>query len=207
MHQISIMFPSWPSDLVREIEHYASLYDCKRETEIIKEHQYIRHLPIVMKGVIKVFSRFQEKEILLYFITPNQSCIMSFYAAMHQEPSKIFAVTEEDTQLLLLPIEQVNKWVKRFPEFNSLFYNQYNQRYTELIDTIGQLLINKMDIRLLHHLQKLSHINASPIIQMSHSELAHELGTSREVITRTLKRLESEGKIFYEKGIIKINTV
>lgn len=190
-------------ELVAEIEQTAIIKTFEKGTEILKEEQYIKVLPIVQKGLVKVYSRFDEKELLLYYIEPAQSCVMSFYAAISNAPSKVYAITEEETELLLLPVEHLGKWLRTYPDFNELFYSQYNQRYSELLDTIRHLLLDKMDKRLYEHLKKKTAL-LHDTIRMTHSQLANELGTSREVVTRVLKKLEADEKLIQTKDGIKI---
>jgi CRP/FNR family transcriptional regulator, anaerobic regulatory protein len=191
-------------ELVRKILKESSIQEFSKGTEILREQQYVKVLPIVVKGLVKVYSRFDEKELLLYYIEPAQSCIMTFYAALRNTPSKVFATTEEDSRILLIPVHQLPIWLKEYPEFNDLFYNQFNLRYSELLETIRHLLLDKMDKRLYDHLRKKSELIGSDSIKMTHSQIADELGTVREVITRILKKLEIDGKIVLNSGMIKI---
>ncbi len=190
--------------LLEEIIEQSEIKEFPKGTEILKEEQYIKVLPIVLNGLVKVYSQFEEKELLLYYIEPTQSCIMTFYAALKNTPSKVYATTEEDSRILLIPVQQLPKWLRDYPEFNELFYNQYNLRYSELLDTIRHLLLDKMDKRLFKHLEKKSFLTNNSPINMSHSQIANELGTVREVITRILKKLETEGKVTQNKEGIKI---
>lgn len=190
-------------ELLDEIETNAIVREFPKGTEILREEQYIKVLPIVLKGLIKVFSRFEEKELLLYYIEPAQSCVMTFYAALKNAPSKIYATTEEDSEVLLVPVQHLNRWLKNYPGFNEIFYDQYNLRYSDLLDTIGHLLVDRMDKRLYDHLKKKAELINGPV-KMSHGQIANETGTSREVVTRILKRLESEGKVIQDREGIKI---
>ena len=130
---------------------------------------------------------------------------MTFYAALKNTPSKVYATTEEDSKILLIPVEYLPEWLRKFPDINELFYNQYNLRYSELLDTIGHLLLDKMDKRLYDHLKKKSELTDHRPIKLSHSQIANELGTAREVISRIMKKLETEGKVIQTKqGIVII---
>ncbi len=191
-------------DLVGKILKESSIKEFTKGTEILREQQYVKVLPIVINGLVKVYSRFDEKELLLYYIEPAQSCVMTFYAALKNTPSKVFAITEEDSKVLLIPVQLLPNWLKEYPDFNELFYNQFNLRYSELIDTIGHLLLDRMDKRLYDHLKKKLELTSSNSIIMSHNQIANELGTAREVITRVLKKLETDGKIIQKSGEIKI---
>ena len=129
---------------------------------------------------------------------------MSFAASLKNEQSKVFAITEEDTEVILLPVDQVSLWIKQFPDINSLFFQQYNLRYSELLETINHILFNKMDKRLFDYLQtKVKLTNQNPI-KISHSIIANELGTAREVISRIMKKLENEGKVKQLSNSIEI---
>lgn len=164
-------------------------------TEILEEGQYIRAIPIVIEGLIKVYSRYEDKELLLYYIEPFQSCIMSFSSSLANEPSKIYAATEEDTLALLLPVGKVNSWIKQYPELNTLFFNQYNIRYNELLETIRYLLYHKLDKRIYDYLVEKSRVKGTKVLNIRHKQIAYELGTAREVVSRLLKKLEKDGKV------------
>ena len=191
-------------ELVDKIVDQSSLKKIPKGTEILREAQYVKVLPIVMSGLVKVYSRFDDKELLIYYIEPAQSCVMTFYAALKNTPSKVFATTEQDSEILLIPVQLLPQWLKEYPDFNELFYNQFNLRYSELLDTIGHLLLNRMDTRLLDHLKRKSELMENQSIRMSHSQIANELGTAREVITRVLKKLENEGKVIQKSGEIQV---
>ena len=191
-------------DLVDKILNESTIKKFPKGTEILREQQYIKVLPIVINGLVKVYSRFDEKELLLYYIESAQSCVMTFYAALKNTPSKVFATTEEDSKVILIPVQYLPTWLKEYPDFNELFYNQFNLRYTELLETIGSLLLDRMDKRLYDHLKKKSEVINNNSIIMSHNQIASELGTAREVITRVLKKLEIDGKILQKSGEIRI---
>jgi CRP/FNR family transcriptional regulator len=129
---------------------------------------------------------------------------MSFLAGIKSNPSKIFAVTEKHTQALLLPSQKVESWIHQYPSLNTLFYDLYNTRYSELIDTLNQLIFQKMDGRLLDYLKEKARVKSTLLLDLRHREIAQELGTSREVITRVLKKLEKEGKIRQRESGIEI---
>ncbi len=160
--------------------------------ELVREGQYVKFIPIVLKGLIKVFTQFEEKELLLYYIKPEQSCIMSFSSCMNNDKSKIVAITEEESTVLLIPSEKIAKWVIEYPQINRLFYQQYDLRYLELIDTIHQMLYYKLDKRLLDYLSEKVKVTGKNPIKISHKEIANDLGTAREVVSRLVKKLEKQ---------------
>jgi CRP/FNR family transcriptional regulator len=190
--------------LRKEVFELSSVKEFPKGTEILREEQYVQVLPIVIAGLVKVYSRFKEKELLLYYIEPSQSCVMTFYAALKNTPSQVFATTEQNSKILLIPVQYLPGWLKDYPGFNELFYNQFNLRYTELLNTIGHLLVDNMDKRVYDHLKKKAQLTKENLIKMSHEQIANELGTAREVVTRVLSKLKIEGKVEQDSLGIKI---
>ena len=182
-------------DLIVELETYGTYIDLHEGTEVLREGQYIKMIPIVLSGGIKVFTRSEEKELLLYNIEPGESCVMSFMAGLRNTPSRVFAVTEENSSVLLLPASKLQQWVKQYPCFNQLFFHLYDQRYSSLLDTVNHLLYNKLDTRIYAYLLEKSRQKQTRFVEIRHRQIASELGTVREVVSRLLKKLEQEGKI------------
>jgi CRP/FNR family transcriptional regulator, anaerobic regulatory protein len=197
--------PGFDEALLAEIAEHGMIKEVPAGVEILREGQPIRSVPIVLEGLVKVFTRQGEKELLLYYIGSTESCIMSFSSGLSSSPSRIFAITEEASLLLLLPADKLTVWVKRYPALNELFFRQYNLRYTEMLDTINALLFGRMDHRLYHYLLEKSRLKGEKVLDIRHKQIAAELGTAREVITRVLKRLEQEGKIRQVPGGIEIS--
>jgi CRP/FNR family transcriptional regulator, anaerobic regulatory protein len=196
--EISIIdryLPFLPSELKAEIALAGNSVEIGKGTTILQEGQYVKVIPIVLEGLIRVFTQVEDRELLLYYIRPSESCVMSFSAIINNDKSKIFAMTEADSSLLLLPSEKMGPWTRLYPRLNDIFFQQYNIRYNELIDTIQHLLFNRLDQRLLNYLREQSRVRATPFVQVKHREIAQDLGTAREVITRTMRKLETDGKI------------
>ena len=169
--------------------------DIAAGTELVREGQHVKVVPVVVSGLVKVFTRTEDKELLLYYIQPEQSCIMSFSSGTRGDKSRIYAITEEESRLIVMPASKIARWIQVYPELNQLFYRQYDLRYAELIDTVQHLLYNKLDKRLLDYLNERIKITGKNPIHLTHREIAQDLGTAREVISRLLKRFEKQGHI------------
>ncbi|MCG6186247.1 Crp/Fnr family transcriptional regulator [Maribellus maritimus] len=198
------IFAQLTSKLVSEIKNHGIKKEIPAELEVMREGQYIKAIPFVMNGLVKVYTRYDEKELLLYYIKPGESCIMSFDACLQNNPSKVYASTEEESTILLLPVEKVFQWMKEYPEMNTLFFLQYNTRYSELINMINQVLFEKLDKRLMEYLRAKISLTNKNQINISHRKIANDLGTAREVVTRILKKMENENKISQNADGIKI---
>ncbi|WP_222983410.1 Crp/Fnr family transcriptional regulator [Flagellimonas meishanensis] len=187
--------PSNFEKLFLKIAEVGTLKKIAKGTEILREGQYVKVVPFVQSGLIKVFTRYEDRELLLYYIQPNESCIMSFSASINNEPSHVFAITEEDTEAILVPVNALDELVKEHPNVNNFFFQQYKGRYAELLDTIQHVLFDKIDKRLYEHLRDKVQLKNENPLQISHQQLANEIGTVREVISRVLKKLEGAGMV------------
>ncbi|MBK8053533.1 MAG: Crp/Fnr family transcriptional regulator [Saprospiraceae bacterium] len=191
-------------ELINEIYTKSKIIDVPAGTQILRLGQYVKVLPIVLSGRVKVFAYGDEKEFLLYYIKENESCIMSFSALLNNDVSKICAITEDTTTILTLPGEDVLKWTKKFPEFNHFYLKYYQHKYDDLLETLRQVVFEKLDTRILKYLSERSKISGNEGVRVTHKEISSDLGTSREVVTRIIKKLETEQYIKIEKNFIKI---
>jgi CRP/FNR family transcriptional regulator, anaerobic regulatory protein len=191
-------------ELISKILEGSEIKEFPENTELVREGQYIKVVPIVLKGLIEVFIRQENKELLLYYIKPGESCIMTFLACFKSEKSKIFAITQEKTTAILIPSDKLSRWVFEYPNINKLFYQQLDIRYAELIDAIHHLLYDKLDKRLLDYLKEKKSITGKNPIKISHKEIANDLGTAREVVSRLIKKLETQHKVKQHHDSIEI---
>ena len=204
LNQIKQSLPGISNGLAEAIAAESTYATYSANTELLREGQYVKVIPLVLSGTVKVMADFDEKELLLYYIRPSQSCAMSFSAALHHSPSQVKAITTEESELILLPGEAVNRWTKEFDDFNKLFFEQYQLRYSELLNTIQSLLFGRMDQRLLDYLKTKAQYKPEGLIKLAHREIATELGTVREVISRVIKKLENEGLVLQTKEGIRV---
>ncbi|NRB46606.1 MAG: Crp/Fnr family transcriptional regulator [Saprospiraceae bacterium] len=206
MDALHSKLPSLPLSLREEILTMGIRQAVPAGTELLREGQYVKVIPLVLDGLVKVFSRYEDRELLLYYIEPVESCVMSFSAGLWNLPSKVFAITEEESDLLLLPVQHVNEWVRKYPTLNQLFFGQFNKRYEDLLFTIHQVLFQRMDERLLTYLRERADRLGTNLLDLRHHQIARELGTAREVISRVLKKLEQEKWVIQHQHGIEVVT-
>lgn len=203
-HYVRQKLKLFSNELFEEIYLKSKIIEVPASTQVLKLGQYVKVVPIILSGRVKVFTFGEDKEFLLYYIRENESCIMSFSALINNEKSKIYAYTEENTIILALPGEDVIKWVRKYPEFNHFYLKFYQNRYDDLIETLRQVVFEKLDARIFKYLKERAMISGHEGIRITHKEISSDLGTSREVVTRLLKKLENEQLIKIEKNVIKI---
>ena len=163
---------------------------------ILNENSYIQLIPIVLKGSLRVIRTDEEgREILLYYIQPGESCIMSFLGGIHHETSKVNAVVEEDAEILFIPVAKAGEWVKEFPEWTDFIFRLYHKRFEELLSVVNAVAFQKLDDRILQLLHQKAQLFQSKEIKITHQQLADELGSTREVVSRLVKQMENDGLV------------
>ena len=163
---------------------------------ILRESSYIKAIPIVLQGSLRVMRTEEDgRELLLYYIKAGESCIMSFLGGIHDDTSKINAVAEEKTELLLIPMDKISLLVKDFPEWLDYIFKLYHKRFEELLDVVDAIAFKKLDARILDFVKNKAKLSNSKVINLTHEQIANELGSARVVVSRLLKQLESEGVV------------
>ena len=177
----------------------------KAGASILGVGQIVRVMPIVLSGSISISRTDEEgREILMYYINPNESCAMTFTCCLEHFPSEIKAVAEDDTELLLVPVQLMDQWLAKYPTWKSFVMKTIRDRFNDLLKTIDQVAFQKLDERLVSYLKEKSRATGSRLINLSHEQIATELATSRVVISRLLKRLENDKKVLLYRNQVKL---
>ncbi len=188
-------FTSSP-ELIARLYQYGIQKNYEAGKTILNENAHIRSIPIVTKGTLKVIRTEEDgREILLYYIKAGESCIMSFLGGLHNETSKVKAEVEENAEILFLPIDKVSLFIKEYPQWLDYIFRLYHKRFEELLDIINAIAFKKVDERLLSLLNKKAALTQNKTLNVTHEQLANELGTARVVVSRLLKQLEENGTV------------
>lgn len=190
--------------LVEEINKSADFRVFNKNEQIITEGQYLKYLPIVLNGSIRVFQTYEDREILLYYVTPLKTCIMSLSACLFNNKSLSNAVCEADTGVLLIPSNYILDWQKKYDSWNRFIISAYRDRYDELLYSFNDAVFKNIDERAMAYLENYTEENNTNKVPLSHQALAHELGTTRVVISRILKNFELKGKVILHRGDIEL---
>ena len=193
------------SDLVKEIEDSGNLKHFEAGETIVNMDSYIKHIPVVISGSIKVIRTEEDgREILLYYLTPGESCIVSILAGMKNETSKIKAIVEEDADIILIPADKAKEWVKKYPDWTEFIFDLYQKRFEELLDVVNSVAFQKIDTRLLHLIKQKTQLYNSKEISVTHQQLADELGITREATSRVLKQMEKDHLLILSRNKIEL---
>lgn len=191
-------------ELKQAILEKAKLVEVPAGTLIMKEGSYVKTVPVLLKGLVKVVREEAGKEILLYYIYPLESCIVSIHCGINQLKSNVKAITEEDSVALLLPSQYMEDWQRNYPTLNSFILKMYQKRFDDVLDAFNALAFQRLDDRLMAYLGAKAKALESPKIEMTHQDLGDELGTARETVSRILKKLEVEEKVKLHRGWIEL---
>lgn len=196
-HQMQSRFP-----LLREIELLEELseHGIERTFEngevIMRKGQYMKYIPLILSGSVKVLREDdQGNEILLYYLEGGNSCAMSITCCMKEEKSKIQAIAEETAHLVLIPTQQSNAWMRKYSSWRDFILMSYSTRLDELLFALDSVAFHSLDERLLTYLQMRSKKLNTNEFEITHQEIAKELNSSREAISRLLKKLETLGQV------------
>lgn len=201
---ISRRFPFFESQLREELEQCSQTQETGKNEEILHEGQYIKTFPLVLEGSIRVSRHDNEgNELLLYFLNPGDVCSMTLTCCMGQQQSNISALAEEKSLLLRVPVDQLDKWMVKYPSWKTFMMYSYRKRFDELLETIDAIAFMELDRRLELFFQARFKATGEKIFSGTHQDIAYQLNTSREVISRLLKKMEQKGLVQLSRGIIQ----
>lgn len=185
------------------LEHGMTATFAAEET-IMDYGRNITFMPLILKGGLRILRKNENgSEVFLYFLNPGDTCAMSLTCCMERGQSEVKAVAEEDSTLLMIPVEKMETWMQEFPTWKRFVMQTYRARFNELLKTIDSIAFEKLDVRLLNYLKEKAQLSKNNTIELTHQTIAKELNSSREAISRLLKKLENQEQI--KLGRNKIN--
>ena len=194
--------------LLNEINRVGTFKEVPEDFKIIDIGEYVKVMPLLVSGAIKILREDNDgDELLLYFLEKGDTCAMTLSCCIGQTKSEIRAIAETDAKLIMIPIEKMEEWSEKYKSWRRFVFESYHNRLNEMLETIDSIAFLKMDERLIKYLIKKAKISNDNSIYSTHQEIAYELHTSRVVISRLLKKLESLGKIELHRSHILINNI
>lgn len=191
--------------LIKEMYQFGEIKHFKEGDIIMDYGKYIRMMPIVLKGTVKVYRMDENgKEILLYYLSDNESCSMAYSCCLEAKKSEVKAIAEDDVELIAIPHIKLDEWLCKYTSWKNYIMRSFNERFLELLKSIESIAFHKLDERLIAYLREKQRLSGSSVIKASHYLIADELATSRVVVSRLLKQLENDGKILLYRNEIKL---
>ncbi len=182
--------------LLEEIETFGQSQKAPAGSTLMDIGKYIKSFPLLISGSLKIMREDENgNEILLYYLEAGKTCAMALTCCMKQEKSNIRAVVEEDAEMIMIPVQYSDEWVFKYKSWKNFITETYADRFDELLKTIDSIAFKKMDERLLKYLKDKARVLETNTLTITHQDIAKELNSSREVISRLLKKLEQLGEI------------
>jgi CRP/FNR family transcriptional regulator len=193
-------------ELQQEILKNGKFIKANKGDILVREGQYLNFLPIVIEGLLRVYQEKDDREILLYYVGPEQTCMMSLSSAYFDYYSTANGIAIEPTEILVLPAHLIAEWQLKYPSWNRFIIRTFKSRYDELLTAFGNVAFKPVHVRIMEYLTAHQKNNGSSKIPISHQSLANELGTTRVVISRILKQFEKENQIKLHRGFIELKS-
>ena len=193
--------------LLKEIQQFGEIKTFSEGDIIMDYGKYVRMMPIIVNGTIKVFRKDETgNEILLYYLSTNESCSMAYSCCMEAKKSEVKAIAEDDVELIMIPHVKLEEWLCKYQSWKTYIMRSFNERFLELLKSIESIAFHKLDERLIAYLKEKQRHTGSSVIKASHNLIADELHTSRVVISRLLKQLENDKKPLIYRNEIRLLT-
>ncbi|MCC2599428.1 MAG: Crp/Fnr family transcriptional regulator [Sphingobacterium composti] len=192
-------------ELLEEIIQVSKAIDFKEGDVLIDYNQYIKMMPLLLSGAVKVMREdYDSGELLLYYLERGDTCAMSMTCCLGEKQSEIRAIGEVPGVILMIPVQKMSEWIGKYKSWMSFVFESYNNRFNELLNAVDTIAFMDMNDRLLNYLFEKSKIENNTIVYKTHQDIAKELNTSRVVVSRLLKALETEGRIKLNRNSIEI---
>lgn len=198
-------FPFFEKKLQEQIADAGEVREFEPGEILMKTGQNIRSTMLVISGLIKIFREDEDgNEFFMYYLQPGQACALSMVCAIKQETSQIMAKTSAKTEVISIPLTYMDQWMAGYKTWYHFVVGSYRDRFEDMLQTIDHIAFRNMDERLVFYLQQHQNTLKSNIVSVSFTEIAQELNSSREVISRLMKKLAEKGLIKQHKSHIEI---
>lgn len=206
MTDITSSFPLLTEpELIKEIEEVGHMIEYKEGEDIITSGKYIKRIPLLVKGAIRVLRNDGDgREVFLYFVNKGQTCAVSLACCVNHKKSNIRAVAETDCEFISIPLEYLEKWNKKYQSWRNFMLITYQARFDEIMMALDSIAFLKLEERLIQYIEDKARVHGQNYINITHQKIAEELNTSREVVSRLLKKAEEEGEVELSRNKIKI---
>lgn len=193
------------ADLRKDILSKSRRKKLRHDEVLFSPGEALVFVPIVISGALRIVREDEEgREVFLYHLFPAQSCAMAINCCESKKESMVKAIAEDDTEVLLIPANIIDNLFK-YPEWKTFINNTYSSRFAELIEVIDLVAFNSLDKKILHYLERKKEALNSSILTITHQQIATELNTHREAVSRLLRTLEHKGLVKLGRNTIELN--
>ncbi len=201
--QLHQLFPQFDAELIQHLEEIGPVTEFEEGTMLMRPGQYFKSLLLILDGRVKLYREGEDgEEFFLYYLEKGNACALSMICAAKNESSAIKAKAMTKVKALAIPIQYMDGLMKDYRQWYYFVLETYRSRFEELLEVIDQVAFHSMDQKLEFYLKRQFESLASNKITITHQEIADDLNSSREVISRLLKKLESQKRISISRNEI-----
>lgn len=198
-------YSGFEQGLVETIAKEGTVKQVEKDDILIRPGQYFRSVMLVVEGKLKLYREGDEgNEFFMYYIQPGEACALSMICASRQQTSEILAKAVEPATIIAVPIEQMDKLMKEYRSWYYFVVETYRNRFEELLSVIDAIAFRNMDERLEFYLTNQVKTLGTQKLKLTHQQIANDLNSSREVISRLLKKMENNGMIELHRNEIHV---
>ncbi len=201
-------FPHFEPALLDELLQQSTVRELREGEEALRTGQYIRSAVLLLHGLLKVYREDDEgNEFLMYYLEPGSACALSIMCTSQSEQSQVKAQAVEASEVIMIPSHLSEQWLGKYKSWHNFVIGSYRQRFEELLLTLDSIAFKAMDERLVFYLRRHVQVSGQQEVRLSHQQIADELNSSREVISRLLKKLEQAGALTLHRSYIAIHSL
>lgn len=201
-------FPVFEKELIDEIELTGEFRTFMPDEILMRKGQFMRSTMLVISGLLKIYREDEDgSEFLMYYLKPGEACALSMVCAARHEASPVMAKAVAETEVMMVPVDTMSEWMAKYKSWYQFVIETYRSRFDELLLTLDNVAFRSMDERLAFYLKRAKDAQHTNNIEISHQEIANELNTSREVISRLLKKMEQKGMLALHRNVIELKNL
>jgi CRP/FNR family transcriptional regulator, anaerobic regulatory protein len=200
------LLSEFETELRNDIEASAIVRTFTSGEIIMRSGQNVRATMLVASGRVKIFREGADGgEFFMYYLNPGEACALSIMCAVRQETSKVMAQAVEDCEIWMVPFQKVSDWMRLYPSWYRYVVETYRERFEELLETLDQVAFRGLDERLEFYLHKQAKEMGSSNLSITHQQIASDMNSSREVVSRLLKKMEQRGILKLGRNVIQLS--
>lgn len=194
--QLQTIFPQFDEELLAHLESIGQVTTFEEGSMLMRPGQYFKNSLLILDGRVKLYREGDDgAEFFLYYLEQGSACALSMICAARNETSVIKAKAISPVKALTIPIQYMDGLMREHRQWYYFVLETYRSRFEELLEVIDQVAFHSMDQKLEFYLKRQFDSFKSNKITITHQEIADDLNSSREVISRLLKKMESQNRI------------
>ncbi|WKZ59772.1 MAG: Crp/Fnr family transcriptional regulator [Cyclobacteriaceae bacterium] len=206
LQYLSQYYPSFDDELKEAIASAGTLKKVSAGEQLMRPGQYFQSTMLIANGRVKLYREGDDgNEFFMYFLEPGNACALSMICATKHEKSQMLAEAIEDTEVITIPLELMDNLMKNHRSWYYFVLDTYRTRFEELLNVIDHIAFKSMDERLEFYLANQAEKLGTTTLNLTHQQIANDLNSSREVISRLLKNMEKNGRVSLLRNAIMLS--